>query len=286
MKDTVSLNTLYADYRAGLLEKKELEGCIYKVMWEEDRCLPGWKREDYEDFVSWLYPRVSRAIDKYQDTGSSFESYMGSLVRLTAKEYRIKQIRGYVAESAAWVTQAADLYFGEPEPDYDVCVAEKKEKPAMPKNPRQLLILTLKYCSYISEDFIDKVSAALGMESGKLAEMAGRLTELRKKRILRAGVLREKANCQFFRNICYEKSLKTMAEDSAAARRIAGKLERGRLRLANMRIRLARLRLDPSNLQIANILGVSKGTVDTVLHTMRLRGIRYLNSPPAGTLLN
>jgi len=50
------------------------------------------------------------------------------------------------------------------------------------------------------------------------------------------------------------------------------RLERGRERLANLRERLAKRLPDPSNSQIAKLLGISKGTVDSVLYRLKVLG--------------
>ena len=143
MSNTISLNDLYTNYMAGLLDRKKLEAAIFETVRENvhDLCIPGWKKEDYDDFLSWLYFRICRAIGTYRETGASFETYIGALVRMTAKEYRVRLIRDYTEESAAWVTQIPDMYVCEHEPEYDEQVTET---PVKLKNPRQVLILLLK----------------------------------------------------------------------------------------------------------------------------------------------
>jgi len=68
MQNFISLNDLYADYTAGLLSKKELEGSIFKTIRENVHCfgLVGWNREDSDDYISSLYQRISRSIDAYR----------------------------------------------------------------------------------------------------------------------------------------------------------------------------------------------------------------------------
>ena len=271
MHDAVSLNELYAHFSAGLLGKDEFEGAVFKAISEDTRYTPGFSQQEHEDYISWLYPRISRAIAAYQETGSSFESYIGATVRMTAKEYRQRQAHGYFAESTAWITQLPDLYLSEVEPQYDGDIAAAAKKLARLGNPRQLLILVLKCCNYVSADFLERVSPGLGVTPDALSEMIYRLRVRRAKREREIRLLRESVNCQFFRCIFYERSLQHMPEDSVAAQRIRGRLERGRKRLEKMRKRLAHLRPDPSNRQIAEVLGLSKGTVDAALHILKGR---------------
>ena len=272
MQSIVSLNDLYADFSAGLLEKKEFEGAIFRVIEGDIRRFPWFSQEDHEDYILWLYPRISRAITAYRETGSSFEAYIGTLVRLTAKEYHLRLLRGSVAESTAWIAQIPEMCVEENEPQYDEYTEVALEKPTKHKNPRQLLILVLKCCNFLSVDFLERISPKLGIEPEALRAMASRLMAQRAKREKAITLLRERATCQFFRCVFYERTLRSMPKDSVKAQQLTERLERGRNRLEKMRTRLARLRPDPSNRQIAKILGVAKGTVDAALFTLKSKG--------------
>ena len=279
MQPVVSLNNLYSDYLAGLRDKKGIEEAIFKALKKETKLLPGWNVDDYEDYISWLYPRISRAINAYRETSSTFETYIYSLVRLTAKEYRAKLLRNYTAESAAWITQIPDMYAQEPEPEYfeGNFKGNIEMMPLKFNNPRQLLILVLKCCSYVSPDFAEKISPKLGVQPDELVEMFNWLREQRKKREHEINRLRELANYQFHRCLYYEQTLRAMPEESVFTRRMRERLERRRKGLAHTREKLARLHSDPANCQIAELLGISKGAVDSTLYSMKTRGIQGLD---------
>jgi hypothetical protein len=268
MQNITSLNCLFADYSAGLLEKKKLEGEIFRAIKENMRRLAVWDREDNDEYLSWLYPRISHAIGSYRETGSSFESYISALVRITAKEYRSRKARTYLAEIAAWTTLIPDMHVCEEAPDY-ACIKEA-DRPNTVK-PRQLLILFLKCCCYVSDDFLVKAAPSLGVLPEELNRMVTHLKKFREKREQYNALLREKANYQFCRCIFYEKRLKVMPENSIAAQRIKERLERGWDRLAKLRKRLANRIPEPSNSQIAGLLGISKGTVDAVLYRLKFQ---------------
>jgi DNA-directed RNA polymerase specialized sigma24 family protein len=281
MQNTVSLNGLFADYSAGLLEKKKLEGEIFRVI-KKDLCrLVNWNREDNDEYLSWLYPRLSQAIGAYRETGSSFETYIGSMVRMTAKEFRSRNARAYLAESAAWMSAFPDMYTSEEAPEYGHI--EEEISPNF-THPRQLLILILKCCCYVSDDFLERAAPRMGIPGEELNRMVSSLRKLRAKREQYLADLQEKANYQFYRCIYYEKRLKALPENSIAFQRIKSKLKRGRDRLASMRERLAKSLPDPSNHQIAKLLGISKGTVDSVLY--RLRSLSSMMSNKNDDLLN
>jgi len=280
MQNSFSLNDLYERYSAGLMKKKELEGEIFKSIQDNVHRfgLVGWNKEDSDDYISSLYLRISRAINTYQETGSSFETYIGAMVRLTAKEFRTRKMRGYLEEDAAWITQLPDIYACENELEYHEHISPEPETPIKLKNPRQLLILILKCCSHVSNDFLEKVSPHLGIEAKELSEMVGYLKEQRKKREMETATLREKISHQFYRCIYLEKKLQYMAMDGAAAQKFKKQLVMGRDRLSKIRKKLTQRRIEPSNLQIAKLLGITKGTVDSVLYNLRIRGDLYQGS--------
>jgi biotin operon repressor len=285
MQNTITLNELYADYSTGLLKKDDFEVAIFKVLQDDIylRNMTGLNKEEHDDFISWLYFRLGRAIDSYRETGSSFEKYIGSMIRLTAREYKSRQIRDYFAESAAWITQLPEMNVHEEAPEYNEFGSlETKEAANLSeilKSPRQLLILILKCCTYISSEFLDKIMPKLDISREALNGMIGNLKEQRKKREIETKLLRERVNCWFYRCILYEKKIRTMAEGSNAEKRTQDKLERGRARLNKMRNQLAKIRLDPSNYQIARLLGISKGAVDAVLYNVKSRWNSSRNLP-------
>jgi uncharacterized CHY-type Zn-finger protein len=110
--------------------------------------------------------------------------------------------------------------------------------------------------------------------------MIERLKQMHEKRTLDIIALREKINNQFYRCILYEKKLQTVMPESPHAQRLRKKLRIGRNRLEKTRRKLAHSRIDPSNSQIAQLLGISKGTVDSVLYNLRLQGAAFPVTDP------
>jgi len=276
MQYTISLNDLYTEYKACLLDRKKFETAILAQIRENINSLrpSGWSKEDCDDFISWFYLRVSRGIVSYQDTGASFETYISTMARLSAKEFRSRQIRCYAEESAAWAANVSGMYACENEIEYGDRKAAEQETPFKVKNPRQVLILILKCSNFITTDFLEKISPSLNIKPETLNQMIDQLREKRDYRDKAMTTLRDLASHQLYRCILYEQNLKTFMEDSIAIQRIEKKLELGRRKLKKTRRRIAQTRLDPSNSQIAEVLGVSKGTVDSVLYNLKTRWIK------------
>jgi hypothetical protein len=277
-----SLNNLYSQYIKGVIGRKEFEGLIYKTIMKDRQryYLNRWKQEESEDFVSWLYPRIHGAIDSYREKGASFEAYMGSVIRLSAKEYRTHIANNSITEYAAWAVRVPELYARQEEPNY----AEEKNRGSGAakqqtaildteeiKNPRQLLVLILKCYYYVSDDFLDRAAPRVGIAREKLKEMIDKLSAIRAGRDEELRNMRERIYSQFYRCFIYEKKLSLMPENSAVAVKMKIRLEKARLRLETMRKRQAKIRTDATNSQVAEVIGISKGAVDASLHNLKTR---------------
>ncbi|MDR0289936.1 MAG: hypothetical protein LBI06_03290 [Treponema sp.] len=273
MQNSLSLNELYEHYTEGRLKRKAFESAIFRIIRKDFHRygLVGWNREDKDDYLSLLYLRIGNAVDNYRETGSNFETYISVLVRLTAKEFRSRQARVYTEETTAWITQLPDMCVHENEEKYCPDDDEKTKNPAKPKNPRQLLMLILKCCNLVSEDFLEKAAPLLGIETHVLCRMIYSLKDQVKQRQIEAVDMRKKINHQFLRCVIFEKKLQLKMENSIANERLKKQLEAGKNRLLKIRKRLARKNLAPSNAQIAKILGVTKSTVDSSIYNLKKR---------------
>jgi hypothetical protein len=275
MRKPSTLNELYTQYSGGLLERKQFEGAIFKTILDDPRHfnLYRWNQDDCADFVSWFYPRLSKAVDSYRKTGASFETYMGAVVRCSAREYRSRMAANKITEYVSWTTRFSDEYVCQTEPEYSEPESVSVPEITLPrkKAPRQFLILILKCYHYMSEDMLDRIAPLAGIEKEYLKKMLDKLRTLRLKRDEDLRSLRERIYCQFYRCIIYEKRLAGMPEDSVMFLRMKAQIQRARQRLAAMRKRLAGIRPDATNRQIAEILGLSKGTVDCSLYVLKNR---------------
>jgi len=275
----------YSLYANGDIDRRELEGAVFKHIFANVRkfyfkCAD---EDERADFVSWLYPRIRRAIDVYRNVGSSFEAYILSVVRLSAKEYRWRRTSRSVVEYATWVINAYDQYLRQSETEYAGFENEgRRAEPARPKNPRQLLILALKCYDYMSDDFMEKIAARLRVPAEELHEMVDKLKAARRKRDEKIRRLRERVQGQNCRCLVYEKQLSLLKYDTNAAMRMERRLEKAERRRDTMQERLEGMSPFATNGQVAGVLGLSKGTVDASLFQLKAKWL----SLQGGSLLN
>jgi hypothetical protein len=269
MQKISSLNDLFQQYSLGVLKRKQFEELLFGFIVENHQRfhLYNWERDDFIDYLSWLYPRIKRAIDKYRETRAPFETYIGAIMRWSAREYRFRRSDHRITEYTTWSIKHTEMMTRENEPEY----LPLGSGPDLVANPRQVLFLILKSYYFVSDDFLARIAPKVGIKKETLLEMITKIRNLRAKRDAEISLLRERSYGQFYRCIAYERRLKALPETSVYHARMRAQLERARKRLAAIRRRLAKTRREATNAQIAETLGIPKGTVDSAIYLLKNR---------------
>jgi hypothetical protein len=285
MQDLSGLDSLYREYLSGSLERRELEGKMFGVILKNARDYRWFdgNEEEIVDYLCWLYPRISKAVGHFKDNGAAFSTYIGALIRYSMREYKSAQLDHYITEYAAWTTHAMDMEarmeVRSPEMGYPGTGFSETgcPEPGEPGNKflqaalqtqlksRQILLLILKSYYYLSDDFIDRIAPHTGVDAEALKRMVEKLRFSRIRKEDQFHRLQERIANQFYRCIAWEKRLKILMPDSTRYQVVQVQLERARKRLVGMRQRFAKLRLDATHRQIAEVTGISTGTVSSSL---------------------
>jgi hypothetical protein len=258
-------------YKQGTLTKKELETIVFQFALKNPQrfYLMRMGKERCVDYLCWLYPKLSAAIDAYKDTGSSFEAYLASLFFWSAHEFFSSEIEHAITEQACWEARAGEIVCEE-----DQGYLEEKKRPFRNKTGKkvkanEIMVLLLKSYSFVSEDFLERVAPVVGVKAGKLMMMIEELKKKREQHDESIRTLKLRIHSQYYRCIAFEKRLQLLDDDDPNYEKTKELLERGRKRLANMKKRLAGLRVDASNRQVAETLCIPKGTVDSTLYAVK-----------------
>ncbi|MDR0378014.1 MAG: hypothetical protein LBH70_09505 [Spirochaetaceae bacterium] len=267
MGDKLSLDSFLRKYREGRLDKKELEGIIFDyILKNRTRFkLRRWPEDEYIDFLCWFYPRIGRAIDNYRDHGSSFDAYIAATVRWASREYIRVEVSHRITEQTYWDARTQEMDVCEQEPAYGDSPVPFKPV----TNPRQTLMLLLKSYYFISEDFIDRAAPAIGMKKERLKQLIEQLRILRIPRDNAINDTRNRIHTLYYRSISLERRINAALEGSARYEKLKIRLEQTRRQLASMRNRFKRMRTNPTNQQVAQVLGIPKGTIDSSLFAIK-----------------
>ena len=265
------LSNLYRRYITGDLAKKKFEGMIFQhLLGSHDKFRLFNKNPDrWNDFLSWLYPRIARAVELYRDLGSSFDAYITRLVNRAAKEYRFRETDHNITEHIWWKTKAEENILFENEPEY----LEPRKDVFIPEDikPRQILFLLLKSYFFVSEDFVKQVTTAIGVNTAAVQSIIDELKKRRSCKELEILDLRERLYCQHYRCLNYQKRMLCSQPGTIYREKMMLRFERAKKRYHSMKKRLKGMRMTASNRMIAEILGIPRGTVDSNLHAIKNR---------------
>lgn len=274
MQEHLPLDAYLGRYHDGNITKKELEGMIFKFILENYRVfhLSDWDEGECIDFLCWLYLRISRSIDHYRYEGASFTAYMIAMVRLSAKEYRLREKEHRIVEETYWDATTEELAVHSREPDYLKGIDGYAEKPFKSVgNPRQALILLLKSYNFVSEEYIARAAPAIGIDQETLSDLVEEVRKARFDQDTEIRNLQERIYGQYCRCRTFERRIDVAQAGSARYCTLQNRLSRAEKRLENMKNTLKKLKTGASNRQVAEILNLSKGSVDSSLHEVKKR---------------
>jgi len=271
---------LYRKYIAGDLPKKDLIGRLFQYLlnnYERYRLFDG-NLDRWNEYLSWLYPRLVRAVDTYREQGASFDAYMNGIVHCASKEYRCREADHSITEYVCWRAKMEEMILCDNESEYYESRREIEIPPDI--KPRQILLLLLKSYYFVSDELVKKVAPFVGVEPGIIRAM---LEELRKKRSGREAAInkfRDQVYSQHYRCLAYQKRLSNTTPGTDYHEKMKGCFDRAEQRFHAMKKRLTGMRLEASNRMIAEVMGIPKGTVDSGLSAVkqRLRSIQPLQN--------
>jgi hypothetical protein len=205
--------------------------------------------------------------------GASFDAYIASLVHWSAKEYRSREAEHHIIEYACWearageVSESASAYMDAMLED-SVSESGSSEQKKLP-NPRQILILILKSYFFVSDTFVLKVAPAVNVSTEKLQSMIDQLRAMRSVRDANIRKAQERLHCEYYRCLAYQKRLNALDKGTAMQTKVTGRIKRARERYKLLKERLASIGTEASNRQVAEVLGIPKGTVDSTMYAIK-----------------
>lgn len=241
---------------------------------------PGFSQEDCADFLLYFRAKVPALLYKYAHSGRSFEHYLARTLRWQLRSFaRVRRRRLRMHE----LTRAPDIWDGL------IGVAESSETVShvattaterlagarcagAPQGSasRRMVILAMKAAVLVSDAQLDELARVTGYHEHRLRECRDELRRLVGRRDRRRTELRARRNDAFFQVRLAQDELATTPEEHRRAV-VRRELERQNRRLLNARRELARVPAVPTNGEIAVVLGIPKGTIDSALHYMKHR---------------
>jgi len=271
-----------SEYIQGKMDRKILDGLIFKYLL--DNCerykMFNGNRDRWADFVGWLYPRLSRAVDLYRDSGTTFDTYINAIIQWSSKEYKRKEAEHVATEYVFWKSRAEEMEARCNDPEYggedgiNKSLSDDHEVLDLSfltahYSCRQILILFLKSYYFASDELINKIAETTGIDKKELYDYVEKLHHMRAGREQKLHTQKEMVFSQYYRCLSFQKRLSQALPGTARYDKLQNYLDRAQMRFKSMKRRLGRIRADATNRQISEVLNIPKGTVDSALFSIK-----------------
>ena len=270
MNEQNPMEALLQRYKEGHWERRALEQqLIIHLMNHPHRFnLRHLNPDDRMDFLCFYFPRLRKAIDNYKVTGHSFDAYIHRSIQFALRDYKHEETIQHEEEAQIWHFTddlCQPIQKEQFVQDYDQPYSE--DAPVRIRNPKQILLLTLKAYRYISPDFSNKVANAIGLEPKTIE---GWIREIRMKRLADDMEIEklQAATC-YIKKLRFEQQLLSIDSDSMSRTRLEWQAAKNIQHLEKLNRKLRKIKKTASNQLIADVLGMPKGTVDANLHALK-----------------
>jgi DNA-directed RNA polymerase specialized sigma24 family protein len=262
-----------------LLYRKTPEGLATLVkeiaprVYQFPRRTMGWDEDACGDFYLFFHPRLLRLLNRFRDQGRPFESYLCAILNWQLRNFARERKQGERSWSASLRLDPGEGFTGsdsDPEeggpprfPPAGLCALVRSDA-----DRKNFLYLLLKCCRDIDPCKVDPLAAVAGVTPERFRELATTLKAMRSSREKRLETFRERRNRAFALARLLE-SEAAVEPDGERRDALRSSIARARRRMASAMERMARVGIAPTNREIAIVLGVPKGTVDSGLYWLK-----------------
>jgi RNA polymerase sigma factor (sigma-70 family) len=273
-----ALNTRVLDYQRTGAGLEELIDRLSPRIYYYPRHRPGLDEDDCGDFYVYFYPRLIRTLKHFREQGKPFDHYLNSVLRWQLRSYlrrknSDKQRRALACRPDFWETPEPEVNSPAPGtlwPGEHLPVLSPEGIMKSDSDRRRFLLLLLKNMQLLDPRELEAGASLCGLSAEELTRVTAELRKRLAAKEARLEALRTRRNRAFFKLSRLEAELGAAAE-TAEKRRLLAAVARARATLRLAQERLARTPRCPTNRDLAEVLGLPKGTVDTALYWLKKR---------------
>ena len=247
---------------------RDLVGELAPRVYQFPRRKMGWDEDACGDFYVFIHSRLIRLLDRFRDQGKPFESYLGAVLSWQLRNFARERKRSERAWNVSLRLQADE------EAPEQSCThwpgAPDSITPLIRSDAdrRNFLFLILKCSCTLDIEEAATLAGIAKVDEKRLLDLVQVLRGMRNRRETRLETFRCRRNKAFSQARLLEVEMKAETEPLRTQVLRAG-LVRARRRMRLAMKRMARVGLAPTNREIALVLGVPKGTVDSGLYWLK-----------------
>lgn len=260
---------------------KDIMSDLSREIYRYPKRKQGSREDDCGDFYLFFFPRISRMLTRFRDQGKPFECYLNSVLHWqynsflhsknqSAREWRLASYPGLWPQ-----LQSVELPVREENLNKYIKIAESLGLESSGKirrkaDKRRFLILLLKHSKEIGCSEIKLGAVLTGEAEHKLWLAVQELNKRIAYKNERLRILRERRNSAFYKARLLEEEMSRVV-DSGEWLLLHNRLQRLNKSVRVAQDKISRIPLYPSNRDIAEVWGIPKGSVDTLLFTLKVR---------------
>ncbi len=266
MDDMLTISVL--EYQEGKVPLDKVRNMILEEAFDHLRRCSRKGEDEVSEFLLVFHTRIEGMLNRFRFQGLPFRHFLLRSLRWQWNTFRTERSRlrrqSWIALEKVWDEPSHDV-LTEPSP----VPWELQRAPSLtPSSRKRLVLLALKAAPYLDEQHLETISQHTGVELAWLQACQHRLRGSVERRWGRSEELVKKRSEAFYRRL--------MAEDDARRevdpeRRLIHE-HRARLyqsRLANLSRQQRILNTAPTHRELARLLGMPKGSVDSSLHHLK-----------------
>lgn len=279
----MNIDEQYNLYKKNLIDGGELRTYIleysYKLVSKDKFIEAG-------DFIMEMIPKVDQIISEYNPELSAFKNYLNRHIKWLSLQCTKKYIKEKDKRDAYQYHHNAqykeNLVLKESIPEYSISKEMKKFlklKEGVISNEsmkRRVTILALKNSRLLTDDIINNLSGILGVSSKWLTDKKEELNSICQERLKNREYLMIRCN-RLFIDITKDQDKLNKELDKNKKKEILFKLEEKKNRLHKLQETLTKRSYGPRNEEIAKLLKIPKGTVDSSLFYIK-KMLKTMNS--------
>ena len=273
-------------YQYNGVGQEELIRRIAQKVYTYPRGRMGWNEDDCSDFFCDFFPKLPNLVKRFTFQGKPFEAYLCTTLKWQLKSFATRKSQNTI--KARMVTEegfgSVEACYSEPVEIEMDCVTEAPPRYSSgvrevlridmdgrirdEVSRKRLLFLAMKGAFYVDGNMLGRVAEVTGYRFGWLVTCAEELVCRLGKRRERLSLLRVRRNHCYFR-IYYIHERLAIEIDMTERTFLFRNLNQERFRLTRLIEEINRIPLAPTHHDIADVLSVPKGSVDSALYYLR-----------------
>ena len=247
---------------------RDLVGELAPRVYQFPRRKMGWDEDACGEFYVFIHPRLIRLLDRFRDQGKPFESYLCAVLTWQLRNFARERKKSERAWNVSLRLQTDEEVTEQPctqWPGASDAIARLIRSDA---DRRNFLFLVLKCSCTIDIEDAASLAGIARIDEKRLLDLVSVLREMRNRRQARLETFRCRRNKAFSQVRLLEVEMKAEV-DPVRNETLHKSLSKARRRMGLAMKRMARVGLAPTNREIASVLGVPKGTVDSGLYWLK-----------------